>query len=63
MLPAQIDLARWIADYYVAPISEAVKLFLPPGLLAKDGDSPAVKAKRELQIALLVEEGGSREPS
>ncbi len=54
MLPTQIELARWIADYYVAPISEAVKLFLPPGLLAKDGDSSAVRAKRELQIALLV---------
>ncbi len=56
MLPTQIDLAYWIADYYVAPISEAVKLFLPPGLLTKDSESAAVKAKRELQIELLVNE-------
>ena len=28
LTPAQLDLARWIAQEYVAPVSEAVKLFL-----------------------------------
>lgn len=26
-----VDLARWIADEYVAPLSEALRLFTPPG--------------------------------
>lgn len=30
--PAQIELARWIAGWYLAPFSEAMRLMLPPGL-------------------------------
>ncbi|HMN31123.1 MAG TPA: primosomal protein N', partial [Caldilineaceae bacterium] len=51
----QIALAAWIADYYVAPLSESVKLFLPPGLLLKDNQQNGVRAKRELQIELLAD--------
>ena len=51
---AQLDLAFWIAGYFVAPISEAVKLFLTPGLLSKDGKPPKVRVKREEQIELLI---------
>ncbi len=29
--PDAFDLARWIADEYAAPLSEAMRLFLPPG--------------------------------
>jgi primosomal protein N' (replication factor Y) len=47
-------LAEWIALQYVAPLAEAVKLFLPPGLLAKADGAPGVRAKRELRITLLV---------
>ncbi|MDE0140946.1 MAG: primosomal protein N' [Caldilineaceae bacterium] len=52
---AQLDVAFWIADYYVAPISEAVKLFLTPGLLSKSGEPPKVRVKREEQIELLID--------
>ncbi len=52
---AQLDMAFWIADYYVAPISETVKLFLTPGLLSKSGEPPKVRAKREEQIELLID--------
>ena len=52
---AQLDMAFWIADYYVAPISQAVKLFLTPGLLSKSGEPPKVRAKREEQIELLID--------
>jgi primosomal protein N' len=45
----QLALAAWLADYYVAPFSEAIKLFLPPGLLIKEGGE-GVRAKRELQV-------------
>ena len=47
-------LAVWIADYYVAPLSEAIKLFFPPGLLSKADGSTRVRTKRELKIALQV---------
>jgi primosomal protein N' (replication factor Y) len=49
----QIDLARWLAQTYVAPLAEAIKLFLPPGLLTKKDDESSVRAKRELQIRWL----------
>ncbi len=61
MSPEQIDLAFWIADYYVAPVSEAAKLFLTPGLLSKSGDPPKVRLKREEQIELLVDPASIRE--
>ncbi len=34
LLPAHRALAEWLADYYVAPLSAAARLFLPPGLLS-----------------------------
>lgn len=51
---AQVLLAMWIAAYYVTPVAEAIKLFLPPGLLSKEDGRPAVRAKREWQISLAV---------
>lgn len=51
----QIQLAEWIALQYVAPLAEAVKLFLPPGLLARPDGTTAVRAKYELRLTLLVE--------
>ena len=50
----QLTLATWIAEYYVAPLSESVKLFFPPGLLSKADGSTRVRAKRELKITLLL---------
>ncbi len=61
MSPEQINLAFWIADYYVAPVSEAAKLFLTPGLLSKSGDPPKVRLKREEQIELLIDPASIRE--
>ncbi len=55
LTPAQIRLAEWTAHTYVAALSEAVKLFLPPGLLTKDPDSLGVRAKREEQVEILVD--------
>ena len=54
LTPAQIALSFWIADYYVSPLSEAVKLFLPPGLLTKDEDDAGIRAKREEVISLRI---------
>ena len=33
--PAQIELARWIARYYLVSLSQAMRLMLPPDLLAR----------------------------
>lgn len=46
----QLELAQWMAQAYVAPLVEAIKLFLPPGLLSKRDDASSVRAKRELQV-------------
>ena len=55
LTPMQIRLAEWIAAQYVAPLAEAIKLFLPPGLLARADGTSAVHAKRELRITPLVQ--------
>ncbi len=50
----QLQLAHWMAEQYVAPLSEAVKLFIPPGLMGKNESAPTVRAKREFQITALI---------
>ena len=57
LTPVQIRLAEWIATQYVAPLAEAIKLFLPPGLLVRADGTVAVHAKRELRATLLVHDG------
>ena len=54
LMPVQIRLAEWIATQCVAPLAEAIKLFLPPGLLVRADGTVAVHAKRELRATLLV---------
>jgi len=61
LTPAQLAMAFWIAEFYVAPISQAVKLFLTPGLLSKRGEPPRVRAKWEEQVELLVDPSSIRE--
>ncbi len=50
LTPKQLELAEWMADYYIAAPAETLKLFLPPGLLDKTGAGTGVRAKRELEI-------------
>ncbi|MGD8399295.1 MAG: primosomal protein N', partial [Anaerolineae bacterium] len=46
---AQIALARWVADAYVTPLNQAIRLFLPPGLeertylMVSEGGTPAAR--------------------
>ncbi len=35
LTPQQMDLALWMSRYYLAPLSECVRLILPPGFAAK----------------------------
>ncbi len=55
LTPTQLALAAWIAEYYVSPFSEAVKLFLPPGLLVKEGGAGGARARREEQIEVAAD--------
>ena len=68
--PAQIALARWIAGEYVAPLSQSLRLMLPPGLEARTfllvsaaGDVPAERerdlpAEEAAALRLLRRHGG-----
>src|SRR6188474_1356454 len=38
LLPDVLDLCRWIADYYLAPIGEVLKSALPPAITRKHLD-------------------------
>ncbi len=49
-----LELSRWIADYYVAPLGVVLKTALPPGLLggrAERGKAPTVKTERVVCIS------------
>lgn len=49
-----LDLCRWIADYYVAPLGVVLKAALPPGTLgtrAASGGSPGSRTERVLLLA------------
>ena len=48
LLPSQLRLWQWIADYYMSPIGEVYKAAFPAGLKAEDGYHP----KTELYIRL-----------
>lgn len=62
----QLDLARWMANAYLAPISQALRLMLPPGLedrtfvvvQSKPGPSDALSAEEAHLLSLLGRGGG-----
>lgn len=61
--PVAARLAAWIAEEYVAPLADAVRLFLPPGSVPealRDGDTwrlkaPAVKAVTERVVERITD--------
>lgn len=55
--PRMLELAHWMASYYLAPIGETIRVMLPPGLLARnisiDTGPPTSRywpAKRQLAV-------------
>ena len=62
LLESQLNLWRWISDYYLSPIGEVYKAALPAGLKAEDGYrpktetyirlTPKFRSERALHIAL-----------
>jgi len=60
LTPPQIELAAWIAETYVAPFAEAIRLFLPPGLLSRGAHTSSAQVRRELRIALALPPDAAR---
>ena len=65
--PLQIELARWLAAEYLAPLSQAMRLMLPPGLeertliLVRQAAAPpseGLSAEEEAALRLLESRGG-----
>ena len=62
LLPQQLRLWKWIADYYMSPIGDVYKAALPSGLKAEDGFRPrtelfirlADKYRNEQTLTLLI---------
>ena len=62
LLPHQLRLWKWIADYYMSPIGDVYKAALPSGLKAEDGFRPrtelfirlADKYRDEQTLTLLI---------
>ena len=62
LLPQQLRLWKWIADYYMSPIGDVYKAALPSGLKAEDGFRPrtelfirlADKYRDEQALTLLI---------
>lgn len=66
--PPLLELARWMARYYLTPLGEVLRLFFPPGLIRQPGlrvrfppraEPPPGLSERERRIvALLAERRG-----
>ena len=68
LLPSHLDLARWISDYYMAPLYAAAALMLPPGFrnrtvayLRKPSDEVLGSLEASLQEHLLAQFRGRQQ--
>jgi primosomal protein N' (replication factor Y) len=70
LTPIQIELARWISEYYLAPLFDAVALMLPPGFERKlitfyqlssrfSSSSPSDLTPEKKQLLDLLEREGT----
>ena len=52
--PLQLELARWMAKYYVAPISACLALFAPAGVITRSGSKGPARPLYEWHLQLLA---------
>lgn len=52
--PVMLELARWIAEYYLCPLSKVLKCFLPTGLKAKSQEVISLGLTTEEELAAAV---------
>ena len=67
VLPSRLDLARWVSDYYMAPLHAAAALMLPPGFrnrtvahLNRPSEEALAALEGDLQEHLLAQFRGRR---
>ena len=53
--PLQLELARWMASYYVAPFSSCLTLFAPAGVITRSGGKGIARPLYEWRICLQIE--------
>ena len=56
VLPSQLQLWQWMADYYMSPIGEVMKAALPSGMKAEDGYRPRMETFLQLTPQFLSEQ-------
>ena len=56
--PLHLQLAVWMARYYVAPLSACLSLFAPPGALSRRGAAGAARARYEWAVELRIAPDG-----
>lgn len=56
--PLHLQVAVWMARYYVAPLSACLSLFAPPGALSRRGSAGAGRARYEWEVELLIAPDG-----
>ena len=56
LLPAQLKLWQWIADYYMSPIGDVYKAALPAGLKAEEGYKPKTETYVRLTAPFCSEQ-------
>ncbi len=64
--PYQIELLNWMSGYYFSPLSECLKLFLPPGGVPQVQEfftfvngNPELKGEKQRKIASYIKERGT----
>ncbi len=57
LLPEQLRLWQWIADYYMSPLGDVYKAAFPAGMKAEDGYKPRTETYVTLQQKFRNEEG------
>ncbi len=53
--PLQLELARWMADYYVAPFAACLTLFAPPGVITRSGGRGTARPLYEWHVQLQTD--------
>ena len=68
ILPSRLDLARWVSDYYMAPLHAAAALMLPPGFrnrtvahLNRPSEEALAALEDDLQERLMTQFKGRRQ--
>lgn len=54
LLPWQMELAAWMARFYVAPFPACLSLLVPPGVLSRKGTAGTVGARHDWQATLWI---------